>query len=171
MFIEAKKLIGLPVAAEESQSKIGQISQIVIDPENGRILGFLVKTGGSASWRIFAPTLALSIVDIKEWDPNGLVTESVDNLVNPNEIIRLKDVLDKNIDFLKMSAKTEAGKSLGQIEDLLIDTDTETIAKYYLKDLLGKSRVLPAEKIIKVDKQIIFADDVGEPGGAVGATA
>jgi len=167
MFLEAKKLIGLPLAAEDIQAKVGEIAQIVIDPENGRLLGFLVKTGG-----LFSPTLALSIVDVRAWDPNGLVTGSIENLVPSKEIIRLQNVLEKKIDFLKMSAKTESGKGLGIVENLLIDTDTETVTKYYLKDLLGKSRVLGADKVVRVDKQIIFTDDVGEPSvGAVSATA
>lgn len=162
MFIQARKLIGLPIAAVDASSKVGEIANIVIDPVNGQVLGFLIKTGG-----IFSPAMALSIVDVREWDPNGLVTSSIDNLINPNEIVRIKTIISNKIDLLKMSAKTESGKSLGQVEDLLINTDTTSVAKYYLKDLLGNSRVLPADKVIKIDKHIIFADDVGELGGGV----
>src|SRR3990172_816069 len=118
MFIEAKKLIGLPVAAMDTQSKIGEIRQILIDPENGRLLGFVVHGGG-----IFSPKKVLSVTDIRDWDPNGLVTSSIENLVEPKEIVRIKEVLDKKIFLIGMRAKTESGKSLGVIEDLLIDTD------------------------------------------------
>ncbi len=167
MFIEAKKLIGLPVAAVDTQSKIGEIRDILVDPENGRLLGFLIKEGG-----IFSSNKVLSGVDIADWDPNGLVTSSIDNLVPPQEIVRVNDIIKKKIFLLGMPAKTESGKSLGNVEDLLVDTDTSTVAKYYLKDLLGKSRVLTADKVIKIDKQITFADDVGEmPTGAQGVTA
>lgn len=167
MFIEARKLIGLPVAAMDTQSKIGEIREILVDPENGRLLGFLVQTGG-----LLSAKKALSIVDIKDWDPNGLVTESVENLVEPKEIIRFKEVLDKKIFLLGMKAKLESGKGLGVVEDLLIDTDTECVAKYYLKDLLGNSRVLPSDKVVKIDKVIIFSDDVAEiPPGAAGVAA
>lgn len=165
MFIEARKLIGLPVAAMDSGAKVGNIGQIVIDPVNGRILGFLIRGGG-----FFSAMKALSIVDIREWDPNGLVTNTYENIVEPKEIIRLNEIYELNINFLELSAKTESGKSLGKVEDLLLDTETETVAKYYLKDLLGNSRVLSSDKVIKVDKNIIFADDVGEiPTGAQGA--
>jgi len=167
MFIEAKKILGLPVAAVDTESRIGEVRQILIEPENGALLGFLVQTGG-----ILSPKKVLSAVDIREWDPNGLVTESIDNLVPPVEIVRIKEVLDKNIILIGMPAKTESGKRLGSVEDLLIDTDTNSVAKYYLKDLLGNSRVLPADKVFRIDKQVIFTDDVGEVGGgAVGAPA
>lgn len=157
MFIEATKLINLPVAAEDTVSKIGEIRQIVVDPANGRVLGFLVSGGG-----IFTKPMALSIIDIKFWDPAGLVTAYAKNIVSPAEIVRIKNVVDRKINLLQMPAQTESGKSLGQTQDFLIDTETESIVKYYLKDLLGKSRVMPADQVISIDKVIVFADDEGE---------
>ena len=167
MFIEAKKLIGLPVAAFDTQSKIGVIRELIVDPENGHLMGFLVQVKG-----FFSTGKVLSEVDIREWDPNGIVTEKEENLVKREEIVRINNILKKNINLLEMSAKTESGKGLGNVENLLIDTDTSTITKYYLKDLLGKSRIFTSEKVVKIDKQIIFTDDVAEiPTGAQGVTA
>ncbi len=163
MFIEANKLINLPIAALDTQSKIGQIQEIIIDPENGHILGFLVKIEG-----ILSKSKALSIVDIREWDKNGIVTDTLENLVDPAEIIRLKTLIDKKIILIGMKTETESGKNLGKVEDLLIDTDTQRVAKYYLKDLLGQTKILTSDKVIRIDKKIIFTDDVTEPtGGAV----
>lgn len=167
MFIEAKKLIGLPVAATDTQSKVGEIRQIIIDPSNGNLLGFLVSSGG-----IFSPKRVLSVSDIRDWDPQAIITESIDNLVEPGEIIRIKEILAKKINLLGRGAKTESGKSLGVVEDLLIDTDGQCVEKYYLKDLLGDARIFPSNKVIKIDKEIIFADDVAEPpAGAAGVAA
>lgn len=156
MMIEAKKLIGIPIAAEDALRRIGTIKQLVIDPENGQILGFLVSTG------LFNQPKTISLMDIKYWDMNGLVTEYEENLLPIEEIVRIKEIIDKGIDFLDMSAATEDGKNLGKVEDLLVDTETGLVVKYYLRDLLGKSRILTHDKVIKVDKKIIFADDIGE---------
>jgi len=153
--IEATKLIGLPVAAEDTLSKAGEIRQIVVDPENGHILGF------SVSGSLFSHPKVLSIMDVKFWDPAGLVTEKQNNLVEIKEIVRVQNVLAKKIDLLQMPAKTQSGKSLGHVENFLIDTNTETVVKYYLRDLLGKSRILPSDKVISIDKVITFADDAG----------
>lgn len=155
MFIEALQLIGLPVAAEDSLSKIGAICQIIIDPASGRVLGFLVSVG------FWGDKKALSIMDIKFWDPNGLVTANAENLVEPAEIIRLKQVLDLGINLLKMPARTESNKSLGRVENFLIDTEAQVVVKYYLRGLLGQTRVMPTAKIIRIDKEIVFTDDEG----------
>lgn len=167
MFIEAKKLIGMPVAAEDVQAKVGEIRQVIIDPTNGNLLGFLVTGGG-----IFAPKRALSVTDIDDWDPKAIVIRSSYDLVETQEIIRFKEILDRNLNLLGMTAKTESGKRLGAVEDLLIDTENLCVEKYYLKDLLGDARIFGAEKVVKIDKNIIFDDDVAEPpAGAAGATA
>lgn len=172
MMIEAKKLIGLPVAAIDTQSKIGEISQILIDPNNGNLMGFIVSTRGSANWQIFAPKKILSITDIRDWDPNGIVTASIDNLVEKKEIVRIKEILDNKIFLLGMSAKTESGKNMGVIDDLLIDTENQSVQKYYLRDLLGNSRIFLSNKVLKINKVIVFSDDVAEPPtGAAGAVA
>jgi uncharacterized protein YrrD len=167
MIIEAKKIIGLPVASQDMLSRIGTIKQVLVDPENGQVLGFLIKQGG-----IFGSQKALSAMDIVDWDPNGLVTSSFENLVDPSEIVRIKEILDKNIILLGMKARTESGKRLGYVENFLIETTTNMIVKYYLKDMLGNARVLPADKVVKINKEIIFSDSINEaPPGAVGAAA
>lgn len=176
MIIEAKKLMDLPVAAMDTRAKIGEVGEILVAPENGKLLGFLINERGFS----LAPRKALAIFDIKTWDPKGLVTESYDNLVDSDEIVRIKEVLDKKIILLGLKARTESGKNLGSIEDFLIDTETEMVVKYYLKDLLGKSRIFPADKVISIetkglpfgDKAVIFSDDVVEPPtSAQGAVA
>jgi uncharacterized protein YrrD len=168
MFIEAKKLIGLPVAALDVASKIAEIQKILVDPNSGNVLGFLVSAGG-----LFSPKKIVSAVDIREWDPNGLITDSVENLVGPAEIVRVKEVLDQKIDLFGMKAKTKKGKNLGNIEDFLIDTATTTVMKYYVKDLVLKSRVFPSDKVVKIEKNtIVFDDDIAEmPSNAAGAPA
>lgn len=166
MFIEATKILKVPVAAEDVQAKIGEVKNIIIDPENGNFIGLIVKSG------IFSKVKILSTQDILDWDQNGIVTSTIDNLVLKEEIIKIDEIIRKNIFLLGIGAKLESGKSLGKVEDLLIDTDNLCVAKYYLKDYLGKDRVLPSDRVIKIDKEIIFRDDTGEiPTEAVGATA
>ncbi len=161
MTIEASKLIHLPIAAEDAMAKIGIITQIVIDPENGRILGFLVKTG------FFGPPMALSIIDIHFWDKDGIVTKKEENLVPVTEIIRIQKVVDRKINLINMPAKTETGKSLGIVEDFLIDTETASITKYYLRDILNRTRIIAADKVVKIDKEIIFVDDKEKLGNII----
>ncbi|AKM82141.1 TPA: hypothetical protein DD449_03500 [Candidatus Berkelbacteria bacterium] len=168
MFIEAKKIIGLPIAAMDAEAKVGEVRDLVFDPNNGNLLGLLVKMEG-----LLGPTLALSFIDILEWDPNGIVTESLENLVPASEIVRINEIIKNKIRLIGMSARTESGKRLGIVQDLLIDTELSVIAKYYLKDLIsGLERVLPADKVVRIEKEVIFTDDSAIiPTGVQNATA
>ncbi len=167
MFIEAKKLIGLPIAAMDTQSKIADIQKVLVDPTDGSILGFLATTG------FLNPPKVIAAVDISDWDPNGLVTPSAENLVDTADVLRIKEAIDQRTDLFGMKAKTKSGKSLGKVDDFLIDTATCHIVKFYLNDLVLKSRVLDVEKVIKIEKKvIIFEDDVQEiQGKTIGAPA
>jgi len=131
-------------------------------------LGFLVSGGG-----LFSPKRVISAVDVRDWDPNGIVTATIDNLVEKDEIVRIKEVIDQKIDLFGMKAKTKSGKRLGTIEDFLIDTTATCVMKYYLKDLVSGSRVFSADKVIKIEKNtIIFEDDVTEiPANTAGVPA
>ncbi|MEI6040002.1 MAG: PRC-barrel domain-containing protein [Candidatus Berkelbacteria bacterium] len=153
MITQASKLIHLPVAAEDALSKVGIIKDIIVDPETGVLLGFLVIVG------LFTPAMALSVRDIKFWDQDAIITASEENLVNPAEIIRIKHVLDQKINLMNLPAETENGKSLGFVEDFIIDTETESVTAYHLRDLLGSTRIIPADKVIKIDQKIIFQND------------
>lgn len=164
MFVEAIKLINLPLAAEDTLSKIGTIRQIFVDHENGHILGFLLAKG------FFSPAKVITIKDIKYWDLNGLVTETEENIVNIDDIVRIKKIFENEINLFDIPAETESGKKLGTVNNFLIDTDAEMIVKYYLEDLFGDMRVMPADKVIKIDKKIIFADDEAEIESGIAET-
>ena len=151
----------------EEEAKVGEILQLLIDPKNGALLGFLVRAGG-----LFSGPKALSIIDIREWDPNGLVILSVNHVVPVDDIVRLKKIVDDKTIILGMKAQTESSKSLGNIDNLLIDTDANAVVKYYVKNILtGDERVFPSSAVVKIDKAVVFQDDVGEiPTGVQSAT-
>lgn len=158
MYIQAAKLINLPVAAIDAQAKIGEIRDIFVDPENSRLLGFLVQTGG-----LLSPKKVLSIIDVADWDQKAVVTNSFENLVEINDIVRIKDLARKNLYLLDMRAITESGQSLGTVDDFLINSETQSVVKFYLKDILGKTRILPVDKVSRIEREVIFLDDVNEP--------
>jgi uncharacterized protein YrrD len=88
-------------------------------------------------------------------------------LVKPSEIVRINNLLEREFDLMGLPAKTETGKQLGDVNDFLLDTETQVVIKYYLKDLLDQSRVMPAEKVVSIDKEIIFTDDQAVDPGQV----
>lgn len=157
MLIQATILKNLPVASIEDQAKIGHVDGLIIDPKNGKIEALQVKPN-----LLFSKNKILSTIDIVETDSNGLVTKNQENLVVPEEIIRVREILTKKIPVLGQIAVTESGNKLGHINDLLIDSESWMILKYYVKSA-WEDRILAADKIVKItEKAVIFTDDVIE---------
>lgn len=154
MLFQATSLIGLPIGCQETRSKIGEILQIIINPEKGSLLAFLVKPLG-----FFSSPKLLSPVDVIEYDKAGIVCKSHEDLALPKEIVRAKKILDSGIKILGINARTTSGTKLGKVEDFLINTETSNVTKYYLKNWF-ETRIISADKVIKIDRTgLIFDDD------------
>lgn len=169
MLIQASNLIKLPVAAIDAQSKIGEVARIIINPENGEVLGFLVTI--DEGW-LGKKYKVLSANDVIAVEKTGIVTKNADNLVEPDEIVRAKKILDKKIYVIGQRAMTKSQKNLGRVEDLLLNSETLEVLKYYIHGIF-QEKIIPASKIAEITaKAVIFSDDVieeaplAEPEGA-----
>lgn len=139
----------------DTSRKIGTVKQFIFNPDDGSLLGLLVSTGG---W--FSKNMVLSAQDIIDFDRNGIVTKLEENLVGVDSIVRVKNVLRDRISVLGQNAITESKNRIGKISDLLIDTETLCIVKYYIHGFI-QEKILPANKIIKITpKAVIFSEDV-----------
>lgn len=157
MFIQASKLINLPIGALDTQSRVARLVDIITNPEDGDILGFLAKPAG-----LLSKFKVISKNEVVEIDARGLVIQSEETMVEPREIVRINEALNKNTKILGALAVTENGKSLGRIYDFLIDQSTLAIYKIYIRGT-WEDRILPFDKVVKIEKgRVIFADDTLE---------
>jgi len=158
MLIQASTILNLPVAAIEEKAKIGTVKNLIINPENGELIGLIVRKTGF----IFSTNKILSGHDILDIDKNGVVTRKEENLVDIKEVIRIKKIISSKICVLNQKAVTQSGKYLGRVNDLLIESETLSIVKYYIHGII-EDKIFPANKVIEITKKaVIFFDDVIE---------
>lgn len=167
MLFQISNLLNRPVQALETRSRIGVISDVIVEPAKGQILGFWVKTG------VLEKDKVLSLKDVREIGADFVACKNESSLVGPDEIIRIKEILNQKIKALNADAKTQSGKLLGKVEDLLVDSISLQIVKYYIKGLcvtrklpfacLEPNRIIPANKVLKITPEaIIIKDEVGQ---------
>lgn len=157
MLIQSSTILALPVAAMDSQGKVGHVKQIVIDPENGTLLGYSVKPIG-----LFTKDKILSQQDVVEIDKNGIVIRSEDDLLEPEEIIRINKIIKSNVGIIGQDSFTESKKFLGKVFDYILDTETQSIVKYYIRNIFDE-KIFPQEKVVEINKRgIFFSNDVIE---------
>lgn len=150
--ILASDLLHLPVASVETNSRVGSIHTMLIDTDQSLLVGFLISFG------LFSQPKYLALADITSIDREGIVIKSLAMLAVPHEIVRVKKIIDDGIKILHQPVRTENGRRIGKVSDILVDTQSGAITKYYVHGILA-DRIIPTEKIIKIDKNGLVVED------------
>lgn len=158
MFITASKIFDLPIASLESKSKIGFVGNLIFNPDDLTLIALEVITGKF----IFQKKLFLSAIDIIDFDKNAIVIRNEESLVKPQEIVRIDKIIKDKTPIFGQKAVTKSHQNLGKIFDLLIDTETSAIIKFYVSNLF-QERIFPSDKVEKITaKAVVFYDEVIE---------
>lgn len=156
MFITASKIYHLPVASLSSNSKVGEVNLIFFSPDDFSVMALEVIQGNF----IFKKRYYLANTDIIDLDNNGVVINNQDSLVTKDEIVRIQKLIKNNTPIYGQKAVTKSSKYLGKITDLLIDSQSLTICKFYISNLLDE-RILPMDRVEKVtSRAVIFSDEI-----------
>lgn len=149
------ELIGMSVLTEYSNSLIALVKDIIIDPENGRVLAFCVKNN-----------CIISSLDIEAVNIN-LVIADRDRIVPINEILRVETVAKMNIPIIGAKVITQRGKKyIGRVVDYSIDTRHMALfsiycARSFLFFRLDE-RIIPYKNIVKITKNAVTIKDSAE---------
>jgi uncharacterized protein YrrD len=158
MLIQATQLHHSQVVADDGETLVGKAEQLIFDPSSGTLVGFVVQTTG---W--FSQPGLLSAVDSVDCGPGLLAVRTAESIGELAELPRLADLLKQKIPILGQRAETEAGTFLGRVDDLLIDTLSWHIAKYYLRGLVNQ-QIVPSNLVARITRQaVIFVDQVDQP--------
>jgi uncharacterized protein YrrD len=162
MLLQASQIKGLPVGSTDTQERVGTVSDIIIDPDSGGLLGFVVKSGLLGSNKV------LSFHDVTGIDHSVILVKEPESVLPVAEVAPIKHALADRRKLLKGKVVTEGGTNLGRVTDVVINTDTAMVTKLYISHVL-EERIVSAEKIVKVTKDhIVVKDDVVLGRAAVG---
>lgn len=130
----------------------------VINPNNLKIEGFYCQEPKSREVRI------LLSQDIRDILPQGIVVNDQDALTDPDELVRLKEVINLNFDVLGKQVVTTTKAKVGKVSEYAVEVEGLYIQKIYVsqsifKSLGGGNLGVDRNQIIEItDKQIIIND-------------
>ncbi len=163
MLIQANSLLSSTIISLHTGQPIGQISKTIINPHKLAILGFYV----TSQWtKNKAQDLVLLSRDIRDLNPKRVMVNSIDELVEEDDLPGVIDILEIKYELIHKSVRTEQGKRLGKVDDYVIDNSDFEIQKIYVRQSVFKSVnehsfIIDRSQIIEVnDKQVIVADAV-----------
>lgn len=128
MLLLGERLLGTPVMSLQVGTKIAATVEPIIDPRNLVILGYEVDGPLLESHPKF-----IRIADIRELSDIGMIIDSSDELVDLDDVIKIKEVLGLNFTLIGMKVVDERGRKLGKVEDYILDTDSFVIQQLSVK--------------------------------------
>lgn len=129
----SNSLLNKPILSLRTGTIIAQISGPIINPDNLKIEGFYCVD------RFDKKQLVLLYQDIRDILAKGYVVNDHDVLSEPDELVRLKKVMDLNFELLGKQVVTTSKQKVGKVSDYATETETMFIQKIYVAQSILKS--------------------------------
>jgi sporulation protein YlmC with PRC-barrel domain len=134
MLLAGSRLIDAPVLGLQTGSELARTTQPIIDPAKLEILAYEL----SGPLLDLHPSL-LRIADVREFSDIGIIVDSSDEFVTPDDIIKLGEIYKLHFDVVGMRVIDEKRRKLGKVSGYTIDTTGFLIQQLSVKRPLLKS--------------------------------
>lgn len=137
----------------------------IINPNNLKIEGWYCIDQFSKN------TLILLTKDIRDIVPQGLAIDDYDCLSEPEDLIRIQDIIKLNFELIGKPVITETKRKVGKVSDFAVDITSYFIQKLYVsqpvyRNLSGGQLSIGRTQIIEITNRNIVVRDVDEKVGA-----
>ncbi|MEK7594382.1 MAG: hypothetical protein AAB436_01945 [Patescibacteria group bacterium] len=155
----SNSLLNKSILSLRTGSPIATITGAIINPDSLKIEGFYCQD------RFDKSTLVLLYQDIRDMLPQGYVVNDHDVLVEPDDLIRLKEVMELEFDLIGKPVVTVSKDKVGKVSDFATETETMFIQKIYvaqsmLKSLTGGSLSIDRGQINEITPRRIIINDL-----------
>lgn len=153
MLVTSSKLIGTPILSMQAGGAIGQVVDSIVDPDTLKIVAFRVAGGP-------IPRNGANLLDvssIREYSSFGIVIDSIDELVDTEDVIKLAKIISLNFALPGLKVETKKGSKLGKVLDYTVTSDDFTVQQLIVKRPAIKSLIDPELTIHR--KEIVEITD------------
>ena len=159
MFVLSKSLIGQKIMSLRTGGQVGVTVSTIINPNNLKIEGFYCLDNQDKKKR-----LVLLYQDIRDVVPQGIVVNDHDSLTEPQELVRLKDLMSLNFELIGKPVFTQSKQKIGRVNDYATELSTYFIEKLYVgqplvKSLSGGSLSVERGQIVEITNRKIVIQD------------
>lgn len=144
------RLLSMPVMSIQTGSRLATITSAVIDPRRLRVVAFYCQAPGLEQSRTI-----LHADDIREVADIGLIINSTDDIMSPDDLIRLKEVLDFKFQLVGKEVVDDSGHKLGKVASYSVEVETFYIIKLnvrpgFLKSLQTAERIVDRTQVVEI---------------------
>lgn len=151
-------------------SVVATVTTPIINPNNLKIEGFYVQDNRDKR------QLILLYQDIRELIDRGYVVDDHDVLVEADELVRLKKVLDIDFQLIGKQVVTTDKEKVGKVSDYAVEVNSMMIQKIYvsqslMKSLTGGSLSIDRSQINEITPKRIIINELAKKAPATAPIA
>ncbi|MBW3568708.1 hypothetical protein KY385_01105 [Candidatus Parcubacteria bacterium] len=126
-------MTNISVMSLRTGGQVGTAVQMIINPNNLKIEGWYVDDRFSGQRRILLAN------DVRDIVPQGIAVNDQEVLSEPDELVRLKPILEINFQLTGKQVRSQGGKKYGKVTDFAVETSGLIIKKIYASQAIVKS--------------------------------
>ena len=151
-------MTNIKVMSLRTGGQIGAAAQMIINPNNLKIEGWYVDD------RFSGQRLILLAGDVRDIIAQGIAINDHEVLSDPDDLIRLKPILEINFQLVGKYVQSQNGKRYGKVTDFAVETSSLIIKKIYasktiVKSLSGGSLSIDRTQIVEITNSTIVIED------------
>ncbi len=140
-------VIGSPIFEGDSPTAFSTVKDIVMDPENGKMLALVVN---------LKKNLIITPMDIFEWKM-AIKIHNHDVVTEAEDVLRVAEVQKGGIKILNNKVETEGGDAIGKVFDFTVDSDAGHLVKIYVAKthfglFRGEAKIISTKHIVEIKK-------------------
>lgn len=152
-------LLNKAILSLRTGSPVASVTGIILNPDNLKVEGFYCQD------RFDKKELVLLPQDIRDVMAKGYVINDHDVLAEPEELVRLKKIMELNYELLGKQVVTVSKQKLGKVSDFATETSSMRVQKIYvaqsvLKSLTGGSLSIDRSQIQEITPRRIIINDL-----------
>ena len=156
-------LINRPILSLRTGTAVGTALQPIINPNNLKIEAFHCIDRFNKKNQ-----LVLLYQDIRDVMKQGIVVNDHDALTDPEELVRLQEVMKLGFELIGKPVVTESKDKLGKVNDFAVEIETMYVQKLYVaqslrKSFMGGSLSVDRSQIIEITNRKIIIQDIVQP--------
>jgi uncharacterized protein YrrD len=166
----SNSLINKPVVSLRTGAAVATVTSPIVNPDNLKIEGFYCEDSFDKT------RLVLLYQDIREIVDKGFLVNDHDVLVEPEDLVRLKKVMDINFVPIGKQVVTVDKQKVGKVSDYATEISTMYIQKIYvsqsvLKSLTGGSLSVDRNQVNEITSKRIIINELSKKAPATAAVA
>jgi sporulation protein YlmC with PRC-barrel domain len=162
-------LLNKAVLSLRTGTPVANITAPIINPDNLKIEGFYCQDSMDKK------ELVLLTQDVRDMLPGGYVINDHDVLAEPEELVRLRGVMELRFELVGKQVVTTSKEKVGKVSDFATETATMSIQKIYvaqsiLKNFTGGSLSIDRSQIQEITPRRIIISELMEKAPATAAS-